>query len=124
MSPVSPLTGNLELVPIWKIIDPWWVDSTFIPYWRGECPVTSSKPTEVLTSVFLKPDSALVVVSNWSYHDNDVQVIFDPAKLDFEVESCHAIDSATGAKTKLEGVKSVNLSIAKRDFKFLLLNAR
>ena len=118
-----PLTYNLELVPLWKIIDPWWVDAKFIPYWRAECPVTSSKPTEVLTSVFRKPASALVVVSNWSYHDNDAQIAFDSAKLGFAVEACHVIDPATGAKTRLAGRNSVELSVPRRNFKLLLLTA-
>ncbi len=115
-----PLTYELEVLPVWRIVDPWWT-AEFHPYWRSDCPVTSAKPTEVLTSAFVRPEQrdALVAVSNWSYEPQAAEIRIDPAKLGFAVDAVYVVDTATGERKRLDDAGLRALPLAARDFALL-----
>lgn len=113
---------NPETGPIWDLFDPWWTEAKFIAYWKPNAPATTSDPINVLASTYLKREKgeALVVVSNWSYQDQQATVRLDPAKLGFAPKTVSVVDNATNAITPLS-VSNLSLSIPNRDYRVLLV---
>jgi hypothetical protein len=116
------LAYNLEMLPVWKVFDPWWTAATFIPYWREDCPSTTADPLNVLASTFLQADQkqALIVVSNWSYQPVQTTLTLDWAKLGFGPAPIQLIDVPTGNATALAGA-TPTLAIPARDYRVLLV---
>ncbi|MBQ6472308.1 MAG: hypothetical protein IJJ33_10015 [Victivallales bacterium] len=108
------LAYDVEILPVWQIIDPWWTSSDFRAYWHSNCPVSTSEPTQVLSSMFIKPNEkrALVIFSNWSYETKAVNWEIDCDKLGFKVNRIADIDTVTTRPSKT-GQK---LTLKPRDF--------
>lgn len=119
-----PLTYDMEVLPVWKIVDPWWTAAEFIPYWRQECPVRTSEPAMVLSSVFRRVDDgrALVILANWNYEPRRVRLEIDPDKLGFEVGRAVEWDTVEPKEIPLEWPLK-EFELPARDFRILELRA-
>lgn len=113
---------QMEMLPLWRLFDPWWTSSEFIAYWKPEAPVATGDPVNVTASTYLKRAErrALVVISNWKYEPVDVAVIPDAAKLGFTPESARLIDVFAEKSSALTPGK-LSVRLPARDFRVLLL---
>ena len=98
-------------------MDPWWTTSDFRAYWYPNCPVSTSAPTQVLSSVFIKPEEkkALVIFANWSYDKQSVQWMIDTGKLGFKVKNISEIDTVTCEPRPVE-IDKLMMTLEPRDF--------
>lgn len=117
------LAYDVETLPVWEIVDPWWTTSDFRAYWYANCPVTTDIPTEMLSSVFIKQaeKKALVIFSNWSFEDRTARWQIDTGKLGFDVKSIYEIDTITGERRPV-ALDALVMSLKSRDFAIVELS--
>jgi len=79
---VLPTAGHTGMWPVWDVLDRFWIDSEFLPYWSPASPVRIDVPN-VLGTVYLKRETkeALVVIANWDAETRRAEVVIDTQKL-------------------------------------------
>ena len=111
-----------EMLPLWRLFDPWWTTSEFIPYWREARPVVSDDPVNVTASTFLKREEkkALVVLSNWKYEPVEAGIAVDAAKLGFTPTKTTLIEVSAEKRTPADAARP-KAAIPARRYRAILL---
>jgi Glycoside hydrolase 123, N-terminal domain len=79
---VIPAIADSTIWAAWDTLDPWWVNSTFIPYWHKDKIISSNTP-EVYASILLKKadKKAIIMCGNWSAKEQNISLNIDIKKL-------------------------------------------
>ena len=102
-----------EIKPYWAAMDPWWCDSTFVPYWRPQPPTDAPHDKDILASAFIKPGKAMLTVGNWRYEDASLSLNLNPDVLPGKV--VRAQDALSKEEIRVNADNSLAVSIPKRD---------
>lgn len=111
--------GCKNAVDMYKIWDEFEIQkSKMLGYWHSENPIKTDN-SNVLTTVYLKDDSALLCVYNFSDYTEKFNFVIDNRKLGFSISKCSEIKFGKNRKTKKD--LSADFALRKRKGIILLL---
>lgn len=99
----------LAVKPYWAILDDWWCAADFVSYWSEEPPTDANSDARILASALVKPDKAMLLVSNWNETEQEIQLQLNAKCFPFKVRQARNAMTQEMLSVSADGLLTVKI---------------